>query len=177
MTLTYKVELEDWLAFNRFYLQNSPVARQQIRRSKWIIMFVLGMTGVATLSSQIQTFDVSVLATILIVVPLMYWVVTKSIGSGVEKQARRGYESDMNKALRQTTTLTITPDHLLTRSSLGESRINWPMVNDISTTAEHIFIQLSANNALIIPKRAFESEEQRQQCIELLEQYHTVVYA
>ena len=177
MTLTYKLELEDWLAFSRFYRQTSPIAQKHIRRVKLWLMFVMTITFFTTMMSKRNGIDAITIVATLVGGAIVYVALSKGINSSFEKQARTIYASEQNKALRQMTTLTITPDHIATTSSLSESTIKWPMVENIATTAEYVFIQLSASNPLIIPKRAFDSEGQRQQCVELLQHYHSVVYA
>jgi hypothetical protein len=177
MTLTYKMELEDWLALNRFYRQTSPEAKKRLWQSQLWLMLAVIATFFSFMVSRRNSIDAVTVFSTLIGGAIIFMVLSKAQEFSFEKQARKAYESEHNKMLRQATTLTITPDHLSTRTSLSESTIKWSMVENLWTTDEHIFILLSGNTALIIANRAFESEEQREQCIELLEQYHTVVYA
>lgn len=177
MTLTYKLELEDWLAFSRFYRQTSPIVQKHVRRVKLWLMFVISIMIFTTTMSERKGIDAVTIVATLAGMALFYLFMSKVLDSSFEKQARKIYASEQNKALRQTTTLTIAPDHIASKSSLAESTIKWPMVEGIATTAEYVFIQLSASNPIVVPKRAFDSEEQRQQCIELLQHYHSLVYA
>lgn len=177
MTLTYKLELEDWLAFNRFYRQNTPVVQKQMRMTTIVFTLLLTMGIFSTLVVLQKRVEAEALISSLIGGALLYFMITRSSETSADKSARQIYESGQNKTLRELVTLTIHPNYIETISALSESKMKWPLVEKIAATADYIFIYISANNALIIPKRTFETEDQRQQCIKLLQQYHAVVYA
>ena len=176
MTLTYKLELEDWLAFNRFYRQTSPVVQKQMRASKILYTLMFMSLMFAALVGFYKRIDAVGVISTLIFGLIIYVLIGQSGDKNSDKSARQIYESGQNKTLRAPATLTIDPNCLATVSALSESKLKWPLVEKIATTADYIFIYISANNALIIPKRAFSSEDQRQQCIELLQRYHNIVY-
>jgi hypothetical protein len=177
MTLTYKLELEDWLAFNRFYRQTSPILQKQMRTGKNMYTLMLMSLMFSTALALQQRVDIVALGSTLIFGLIMHVWIGQSSDKNADKSARQIYESGQNKTLREPVTLTIGPNFIETVSALSESKMKWPLVEKIAAPTDYIFIYISASNALIIPKRAFNSEEQRQQCIELLQRYHAVVYA
>jgi hypothetical protein len=68
--------------------------------------------------------------------------------------------SRRNKPLYCEKTITLGETHYIGESEYGMSEVRWAMVQKLARTRNHIFIYLSADNAVVIPRRAFESSTQ-----------------
>lgn len=64
--------------------------------------------------------------------------------------------------------LTLTEDGIVNVSNFSESKTNWGTVENVVETKEHIFIYISAVMAYIIPIRAFQSINQKNEFISSL---------
>jgi hypothetical protein len=82
------------------------------------------------------------------------------------------FREGQNKGMANSTTISIDPDGLEASNGLSSSTLSWFAIEKISITAEYVFLYVSAMNAVVIPRRAFTTETQRQECIQLLQQFH-----
>lgn len=177
MTIRYQLTIDDWLAFNRFYHTTSHVSRNQMRTKKIAFSFIVMCTSFLTLYAITKTINLAFIIGVIFVGLFSYIGIAKFFVTRLYKNARKIYESGQNKMLREVRTLTISPNYIETQSSLAENRMKWPLVEKVAVDNEYIFIFISANQAVIIPNRAFQHETQRQEFIALINSYHTVKYA
>ncbi len=177
MIIRYQLTIDDWLAFNRFYQKTSPISRNQIQRAKILYTLIVIFAALATIFVLSKTISFIAIVLVGFVGLIVYMTIENFFVARMDKNARRVYESGQNKTLREMTTLTISPDHIESQSSLLESRMKWPLVEKVAIEQDYIFIFVSANQAIIIPNRAFQHAAQRQECIGCINRYHTVKYA
>lgn len=95
----------------------------------------------------------------------------------VQDQIRNMYNNRQYKIFRDQITIEILPDYIFSSSSLFKNQYNYSFIEDIVTSRDAIYIFVSSNSAIIIPNRAFASEQQKQECFELLNLYHSAKYA
>jgi hypothetical protein len=68
--------------------------------------------------------------------------------------------SRMNKPMFCEKTITLGDDGYVAESQYGKSEIRWAMVQKLARTRWYIFIYLNQDNAVVIPRRAFENSAQ-----------------
>lgn len=177
MTIRYQLTIDDWLALNRFYHKTSPIMQKQFRKVRMIYAFIAMLSAFTTIFSIAKKIDMALIVAVMIVGLILYVGTANVVKTQADKNARKLYESGQNKTLREVTTLTVSPDYIESQSVLLESSIKWPLVEKIAIEEDYIFIFVSADQAIIIPNRAFQSKAQRREFIELINRYHTVKYA
>lgn len=68
--------------------------------------------------------------------------------------------SRKNKPLYCQRKITVGDDVFGTESEYGRSEARWSLIQKLVRTRSHIFIFLSQQNAIVVPRRAFESADQ-----------------
>ena len=62
-------------------------------------------------------------------------------------------------ALKEAHTTEITPEYLRQQDATGETKTRWNGIHKVVETATHIVLWVSPSAAYVVPKRAFDSEE------------------
>ncbi|MBI3192256.1 MAG: YcxB family protein [Pedosphaera parvula] len=68
--------------------------------------------------------------------------------------------SRRNKPLYCDKTITLGEEGIAGESVYGKSELRWTMVQKLARTRDHLFMYLGQHNAVVIPRRAFESSTQ-----------------
>ena len=176
MTIRYQLTVDDQIAINYFYNTKSSIAQKKIRNMK--ILYAFALLPCIFIITFVMT-KIFIIATIISLCfgLLIYKFTETAVIIRANKNTRKMYELDKNKALYQETTLTISQEYIETISSLAEGRMKWSLVEKIAIEEDYIFIFVSENGAIIIPNRAFQNQAQRREFIELINRYHAVKYA
>ena len=74
--------------------------------------------------------------------------------------------SRKNKTLLMEQVITLDENFLVCQSEYARSEVKWEAVQRVVCTRNHLFLYLSAQGAMLIPKRAFDSKEQRDKFVE-----------
>jgi len=94
----------------------------------------------------------------------------------------RRQQAELKRSVRRDRTFSMTRRVILTsdavESSAGPSasRTLWEGVVKVAATETHLFIYLTKDQAIVIPSRAFESEDDFEDFIEFARQYHRVAH-
>lgn len=65
----------------------------------------------------------------------------------------------MNKTVLTDCTITLGDDVIITESAYSYSEVQWTAIQKLVRTRSHIFLYVIQHGALVIPKRAFDSDE------------------
>jgi hypothetical protein len=75
-------------------------------------------------------------------------------------------------------TVSITDDGIREKSQKHESLFRWPSVRSAESVGEHVFVMLDRNAGIIVPRRAFASDAERDQFLaEIRKRSATVAHA
>jgi hypothetical protein len=152
----YEITLDDVHAFNAHYGKTSPVARRARRTARF------GLT--AMLAVLLGALGYGIRA------PLPFWILGGAIllvffaifPRRVERLIRlhtaRSYADGANKGLLGPHRLTALKDWLIEQSKWREQRTHWRAVERVEQSPHHLFIYVSGFTAIVIPRRAFDSD-------------------
>jgi hypothetical protein len=174
MVVEYQPTLEDLLAFNRYHIDHSPSLRRYhmyVRIGTSLLCIVVCLVTFYALTQSFQ-------------IPLAFYAIAFGLGiffffalpsmiwSSTRKRIERMFREGQNKGMTKLTTLSIGQDGMEANNGLSTSKLVWSAIEKMSITDEYIFIYISALNAVVVPKRAFATEGQRQEFIQLAQHYH-----
>jgi hypothetical protein len=154
MTITYRNGFRDRLAFAAYHLPRKPLI---ILMTVGILLFFTfeSVLPAAHSASADKPMVVRVIAfifveTLLVLFLVAFWAVITVITM----------VSTKNKPLYCQRALTVGDEAFVTESEYGRSETKWTLVQKLARTRSHIFMYLSQESAVIIPRRAFESRTQ-----------------
>jgi hypothetical protein len=120
----------------------------------WCMVGVfLGICLVITGSGN-YFFLVGWVAALILFGPFVYWV-RQSQKKFVQRKA---FEQARDKDLVDDIVVSIHPDYFSASNRVSAQTINWPLIERIAETEEHLFIMTGKAAGYIIPRRAFASD-------------------
>lgn len=149
MKVTYRYKLQDKLAFAAYHMPRTPM----------IILINLAFAVFITIESLVpgiprnKPFLVQVLfvifgEAILVLLIIGFWAIIVSVSMLASK----------NKALMTERTVTLTDNGFVSDTSFAHSEYKWPLVHKLARTGRHAFLYFNKESALIVPRRAFETD-------------------
>ncbi|MFC2095814.1 YcxB family protein [Candidatus Bipolaricaulota bacterium] len=149
MRLTYEVEIKDIVAFNRFFLRNSPVLRAQ--RIKYLL-FCLSFFAVIGGGQSLRLRSL---------LSLTIWVVAASLFSAAyliyshrisRRRVLKLHPKDENRSMLCEHELEIGEGGVIERTPLGERLDAFEAITKIEQTDEHAFIFIGSSQAHVVPR-------------------------
>ena len=154
MTITYRNTFRDRLAFAGYHLPRNPL----------ILLMTVGMVLLLTFQILVpaareaaadKPLAVRVMAFVfmeflLLAFVVVFWTVITVLTMISRK----------NKPLYCRRSLTVGDEGFITESEYGRSETRWPLVQRLARTRTHIFLYLSQQSAVIVPRRAFADKTQ-----------------
>lgn len=173
MTVQFALTGDDYAAFNLHWQDTSEFMRRR-RRKVWVLLAVMTLAP-ATISIATMENDPG-LATFMGLIALVMLVWTIAILASRRRNVSRSihgiFRNMTGRAMVGPRTLTIRPDAIHTVSEVFETAYKWIGIERIETNAAYVFFYQGSNGAIIVPKRAFSSEEQFQLFLETARQFH-----
>ena len=68
--------------------------------------------------------------------------------------------ANKDKALMSERTITLADDCFVSDTPFAHSEYRWPMVQKLARTGRHAFLYFNKESALIVPRRAFETDSE-----------------
>jgi len=150
MKINYSVNVEEFVAFNRFHWERSPYFRQTVAALRWYLP--LGLTSVAGLFLLADHGSLPVAFGLLCGAAFLVVATPRILRRSLDRQVRNMFAEGSNKAFFGAHELEIDDSGLVERSAFGESRFRWEAVERIEATPDHVFIYLSAVHAIAISR-------------------------
>ena len=179
MVIQYQSTLEDLLAFNRYHIEHSPSLRRYhwyVRIGASVLCVVVGLIMFYALEHSFRISPILYAVAIGMGV-CAFFVLPPMIWSSTKKRIVRMFQEGQNKGMAAPTTLSIDESGIEANNGLGTSKLLWTAIERLAVTDEYAFLYVSAMNAVVVPKRAFASDAQRQEFVQLVRQYHGATYA
>lgn len=154
MTITYRNGFRDRLAFAAYHLPRKPLILLMTAAALLFFTFESVLPAARSLPAD-KPMVVRVIAFIFVDVLLLicfaaFWAAITVVTM----------ISTKSKPLYCQRALTIGDEALITESEYGRSETKWSLVQKLARTRSHVFMYLSQESAVIIPRRAFESTTQ-----------------
>lgn len=150
MTITYRINFRDRLAWTIHHAMRSPVLLLIMGCPMGLFAFNF-MRSLPADRSIAYRIGVTVFGVVLMSsVCLSIWLLLTVLIMISKK----------NKPLYCQRTLTVSDAGIATESEYDRSELKWTLVQKLARTRRHIFIYVNQNAAVVIPRRAFENAAQ-----------------
>jgi hypothetical protein len=154
MTFTFSFEPADWIDFNAHHLKNSRIHRRQ---RFWARMGFLSAFLVLSLVLVLTEEKGLGFAVCFSVVGVVGFLAYPSVyDDSVMKRIRRLADDPDNMKVFGTVSMTLSPEGLRVSRPGEETALAWSRVLRLVETADHVFLYVSALDAIIIPRRSLE---------------------
>lgn len=164
MQISFDVVLEDIHAFNRHYATTAALPRRNQRLVRVALTLTLG--------ALLFALGLAIHA------PVPFWIIGGLILLGwwrayprrIEAMARQStkrlYGDGRNEGMLGPHTVRFDDEWLCELTADREVKTRWRAVEQVALTAEHLFLYVSGFSAVIVPLRAFASEEEKRAFLE-----------
>jgi len=162
----YELTPDDYVQFNMHYIRNSPVAQRMRRNSVIALSGGVFAVGIFTWILEKRAlplvfFGIATVLCVLFGSRWWYWETTR--------RSKRIY-AEAAKVRESHNALEIGPDGFRASGNSGEGTYKWPAVDNIVEDTHHTYVYVGMTG-LIIPNRAFASEEDRKRFVEMAREY------
>jgi YcxB-like protein len=171
ITLNFELTKEDYFQFYYYitWLAPGKKAAALKQRIRIFLLFTLAFTMIK-FADAAHSFDAFFFYTIIVlasiyVFPLFYMKAT------IKKQADAFSNNPLNAAFLQPTELIFSETGIFTKDKYAEVKYNWISIVKKEENSDYFFLYVSSIQALLIPKRALRSEDERLRFIKLLSQH------
>ena len=161
--VSFDFTADDFVQFNLFHNRHSPEVRRWYLFG-WatipIIMWTVFLLVPAILRRDPQTWWQIIVATKWIfALPLLFiayypWATRRRMASLLHKMLREG----SNQSLMGPQTVTIDDKGITSQSASSTNSVAWVGVNRIARSADCGYIYTSSVSAVVVPRRAFQSD-------------------
>jgi YcxB-like protein len=151
MTITYELTKEDGVALMK-YLWQRPERRKRERRENDTIAIAFSVVIWLLVSQAAGNIG------LLIALGVGLWLL-KALPDIRSKRGERWVNSDGFQQWLGERTTSAEENGLRVASSRGERLIYWNRIEEVIETESHLFLPFGMLEVVVIPKRAFESEE------------------
>jgi hypothetical protein len=153
MCVRYGNTIEDMVALSQFQAATSPTLIAARRRATWLVVGVVVLVALITdVSRGSVFFSLAALIFSLFFTALYPRAYRKS----VDRTTRSLYGEGRNAAVLGEHVLETTPEGLVHRSDMAESRVAWEVVERVARTPTHGFVFTQASAAYVIPEASLE---------------------
>lgn len=168
MRIEYFIELDDLMQFNRFHMKSSKVMRR-VYLCLYFIPIAFSFFDYMNkpyyyLSTRVMGF---LLFSTLWLLNCFFW---KWFFSSIVM--KRILKEGRNRSVLGRHEIVLEESKLIERTSLNKMHNAWSGIERVLENDRHIFIYLSGSQAHVIPKRAFESQEEARTFFETAKAYH-----
>ena len=155
MKITYRNKFLDLIRFNIFHLSRTPI---MLVVFGFLLLVLTQITWEGVAQSSVDSilfkivffFIVEVLWVILIAFFVLLFIILSNL-------------SRMNKTWLTDTVIALGPNGITSESQYGRSELKWNAVQKVVRTQAYIFIYVMQHGAIVIPRRAFSTDVERQQ--------------
>lgn len=173
MSIDFEVWREDLISFALYHHRNSAASRRQ-RTSAIIALCVifgaiLAIIAWFALSKPELWWGVIV---ILVVVGILLIQHPKTHERQLRKVVQRMYGEGRNLLLYGPRRVGLTPQFINHSSPYHQSVTRWIVVEKVATTSDALYIYISSVSSVVIPRRAFSSDDHFQTFVRTAEEFH-----
>ena len=169
MKLRYRNDIEDLVAFARFYYQHSPLIKQQARANAVVLLFFLligtpiiflsARGGASTPSDQLVGLVVCLGLPIAALPIVMYFVWQPLLVYNGCNNTRKIYQHNPDKAALGDQELELIGGQLVARNEYCKAYWTLSAIEDVATSPQYVFIRHSGIRAFIIPRGEVPEDE------------------
>lgn len=150
MKLEFDFDLNDWMAFQENYLDNS----KQFKRTKRIVTWMLPFVAISVIVIEYNLGTFKPLLAALLLPACVLWVIfyPKRFKNSTMKRAKKLLSEGDNSSYLGKHEIEITTDLIKTTVPKSSSTMSWDGITKSIETDQYYFLYTTVASALIIPK-------------------------
>lgn len=160
MNITYRIEPDDFVAFNLSYMQGNTVMRANVRNTRMISAGII-LVGGCVLMQLLSMLNALTAAFYVVLAVAVFFAVPRLMKRRVRKSILRMLARPQNKNICSEKTMTLSEKELILAGGGEDSHYEYQTVERVTEDAEHYFIYVGPMAALIVPFRAFANGEEK----------------
>jgi len=148
MEFIYKLDIEDYIEFNKYHIQSSKQFKKSMLIGRLMIAIIFGMFFL------IGLFPVNIITVVIILIASLIWFLfyPKLMKRGVVSNEKKLVDSPENFNLICEHRIIIDDQGITDITEEASFRISWNGIVKLGEISSHYFIFNSTFSALIIPK-------------------------
>lgn len=153
MQLEYSLDENDYLQYQLYAASKSKNIKSQRRKSFIILVILLLVLFFASIKSG-QSFPYPIVILIVLLFAIYKWYETKRYINHYRKNIAENYRERFGLI----STLIFGENQIIEESKLGESKINYESLSQITEIQDYYFLKLITGQSLIIPKKVIPNQ-------------------
>ncbi len=156
MQLSFQLTPADYDAFHADYYRSSPEGRRAMRVGRWVIPVV----GVLALMIPLSQFGYDPIWIPVMLGYIVGWVFAfpKLLAWRSSRMNHRLQKLDPGATAFAPRVVEVLSEGIHGQAGVASSRLEWGAIRRYSRGPEHLFLYLDARQALILPRRACDSD-------------------
>ncbi|NMA96108.1 MAG: YcxB family protein [Clostridiales bacterium] len=167
MEIKYQLTKDDYIDFNLYHMEHSASFKRSIFIQRYIVSLIFLIMPFALKSSTDIPFWYWL--TICSIVYLV-WVIfyNRYMRWNTARRLSKMVDEGKNKDMLGERSLKVFEEGIMQTNELNESKVAWKSIERIAESKSHIFIYTSAVSSYIVPLRAFDDKEQKEEFLRIL---------
>lgn len=169
--LKYEITFDDVLDFNLHHAFNSPTLKKSLTTQRILIPVIyLGFGLLFTYIKGYKSiwFFLPAFAILSVIMVLLY---PRRFKQRIKKSVIKMLKEGENTGIIGDQTLNISSEYILETNEFRETTFKWSSIQKIVKAERSILIYTSPVSAIIIPLRAFDSKEEADEFIRMVENF------
>lgn len=158
MEITHHLVAEDYIQFNLFQVHHSDQLRKRLHVQRWVMTIVFILIGLVAFN-LLTRFRTLVLLVFLLI--SVFWYVyfptfsEKQVIRSTEKKMAHGQLTNLFDEVK----IQFDEEGIKEITTQGTYVSSWKEIESMKMTPEYLYIYLTKESAIIIPKRTLTAEE------------------
>lgn len=166
MKIEYTLELEDIVLYNLKYIRSLPESLKSIKRNRWILPLIYGSIGVAILGVTPEHW---LMGGFLVLLSGLWFKFYPSVwDQKTARQLKRHFKKRDDLNLKTLNTINFKGDCFEVKSSSREGKIHWNQVIKAESDNLYIYLYLTEEDAIIIPKSRIDDKSKWEALVALV---------
>jgi hypothetical protein len=159
MTVQFALTGDDYAAFNLHWNRTSDVMRRRWRRA-WVLLAGMALVPALIALAEMKNNPGIAVPMGFVAIAMLIWMgaIAASRRRVASRSIHRLFRGMTGRAVVGPRTLTISPEDIETEMDVANSTHKWIAIEAVHADAHHAFLYLGSAAAIIVPKRAFQSE-------------------
>ena len=174
ITVEFERTVEDTIEFNVFHMSHSPSIRQRALFAQIIVavlVFIVSLAVGYLLNPDKRALTYFDYALFLVLSVASFFIFPYLNKAEVIQGLRKVTKEGDNKAILGHQTISLTPEHLFVKTPGSESKYAWASIDKIVQNGKYIFLYISSISAIVVPKKAFSTENELQEFVAYVDIY------
>lgn len=178
MSIDFEICRDDMVTFALFHNRNSPALRRQVRLAliavTLIFMVVLAIVvSFAINAPEFWVIAVGIAIALVIVLPFFGRIQEWRLKNALQRM----YGEGRNLLLIGPRRVGLSPQFLNNSSAYSQSVTRWIAIEKIVVSKDAVYIYISSVSSVVVPRRAFSSDEHFQSFVHTAQEFHAQALA